>query len=535
MHRSSLRIVSAVLCATGLGAATGAATAQEAPPLMLGVPSTAPSTAAVQPRPVAKPVTIKTAAATPAGEARVKTATAEIPKVPKPAAKAAAVTKPAKAPKTANPGVPPEARRAALIAAMTGQATPPAHHHIVQDIKTTCPGNPDAIGLSKVIKVDTEGGFYVGQTYHTRMPLEPKEVILTFDDGPMAGRTDRVLAALDHECTKASFFIVGQMAKAYPETLRKTAAAGHTIAYHTMTHPLGMVKWPLEKAQENIRGGWQTVDQILYGTVGERPATPFFRYPGLFNSRAINAWFNGLGMGVFAIDAAGNDWLKGYITLADGPNVMNRALKELEDRQGGILLLHDIKDSSSSIVAPLLRELKARGFKIVHIVPKTPAPKLVSGPIAGVMPTVAETWVPVAERGIDGYDLTKQMAQQGAGHAGQPSTAPLPAYAPPPAGSATGTPAATVVPTAPAVPAAAVAPLPVTPGRSATVVTAPLTTPARPSLPPVPARAADPTATGSLPPPVVPAPTPKPAATEPGWFSSTAASFRGLATAVGLW
>ena len=88
----------------------------------------------------------------------------------------------------------------------------------------------------------------------------------------------------------------------------------------------------------NWTAGWRTVDDILYGkSSADRPANSFFRYPGLFNSRAINDWFNSLDMGVWAIDAAGNDWLKGYITLADGPNVMNEALKELEARQGGIL------------------------------------------------------------------------------------------------------------------------------------------------------------------------------------------------------
>ncbi len=488
MRRSTLRI----LVVAGSGALTLAATglvgAQDAP-MQLGAPkpqvqSTLPTVRPPQAKPVAamptkKPNTVAATKAKPTpgakpgaakpGAADPKTAAVKPPKAPKPEASVA---------------------RAALIAKMTAQATPPAHHHVFETVKpTTCPGNPDAIGVSRVMKVDTAGGFYVGQTYHTRLPLEPKEVVLTFDDGPMQGRTERVLAALDKECTKASFFIVGQMAKAYPETLRKTAAAGHTIAYHTMTHPLGMVKWPLEKAQDNIRGGWQTVDQILYGKAGDHPATPFFRYPGLFNSRAINEWFNGLDMGVYAIDAAGNDWLKGYITMADGPNVMNRALSELEARQGGILLLHDIKDSSSSIVVPLLRELKARGFKIVHIVPKNAPPQLVAGPVKGVLPTIAETTVPVGQRGIDGYDAAKQLAQQGVGRTGKTATTVLPSYTPP---------------------------------RPAEVARPPIHNAAQ-----VTEMAPAVEITGSV-------PTRVPRA-EDGWFSSTASSFRGVATAIGLW
>lgn len=517
MRRSSL---SSTILGAGLAVLAGVATAaaQQAP-MQLGAPpakpvaanpAPKPATAATMPKPVvtttgtvAQPLpkpTPKPADAAKAADkkpAAAKSTTAAKPATAKPATTAAA--KPAKAPPAPKPD--PAVARAALLAKMTGQVKPVEHHHVFETVKpTTCPGNPDAIGVSRVMKVDTDGGFYVGQTYHTRLPLEPKEVVLTFDDGPMQGRTERVLEALDKECTKASFFIVGQMAKAYPETLRKTAAAGHTIAYHTMTHPLNMVKWPLDKAQGNVRDGWQTVDQILYGKAGDHPATPFFRYPGLFNSRALNEWFNGLDMGVYAIDAAGNDWLKGYITLSDGPNVMNRALAELEARQGGILLLHDIKDSSSSIVGPLLRELKKRGYKVVHIVPKNPPPKLIAGPIQGVMPTIAETTPPVDRRGLDTYDAATRLAQEAAGRSGKTSTAALPAYD------------TTRGPARPVGQVAATA----APAAAATARTAAL---AR-EVP------AEPETTGS-----VPAAKPK---AEDGWFSATAASFRGVAAVVGL-
>jgi len=499
MRRTFLRDLTVVGAGSlALLAATAVAHAQSAP-MQLGAPLPKPVAAATPAKP-AQPTTTGTVA-----KPLPKPATAATAKPGMPAAKPSAATaKPATAAaKPANPAAKPAtaaaakapkpdatAARAALLAKMTGQVKPLDHAHVFEPVKpTACPGNPDAIGVSRVMKVDTEGGFYVGQTYHTRLPLEPREVVLTFDDGPMAGRTERVLDALAKDCTRASFFIVGQMAKAYPETLRKTAAAGHTIAYHTMTHPLNMVKWPLDKAQANVRDGWQTVDQILYGKAGEAPATPFFRYPGLFNSRALNEWFNGLDMGVYAIDAAGNDWLKGYITLADGPNVMNRALSELEARQGGILLLHDIKDSSSSIVGPLLKELKKRGFKIVHIVPKKAPPKLISGPIQGVLPTIAETTVPVEQRDLANFDAAKRLAQQGAGRTGQSSSAALPSYD-----------------AAKTASSAADAPV-----QSAALVGA---------------VSADPMTTGSLP--------ARPKA-EDGWFSSTAASFRGVASAVGLW
>jgi peptidoglycan/xylan/chitin deacetylase (PgdA/CDA1 family) len=497
MRRSSARTGSAILAVAVIGglASAGVVGAQEGVPLQLGQPvppKATPAPVAVKPAvPVAaKPQTAAKPVATPTAKPAA-TAQKPDPKAAQPAKTAAAPADKKAAPKPAKSTAEADAARAAKIAAMTAQPMLPRHDHVFETPAKTACANPDAIGVSRVMKVDTTGGYYVGTTYHTRLPLQPKEVVLTFDDGPMAVRTDRVLKALDDECTKATFFIVGQMAKAYPETLRKTAAAGHTIAYHTMTHPLNMVKWPLPKAQENVRDGWQTVDHILYGQAGDKPATPFFRYPGLFNSRALNEWFNGLDMGVWTIDAAGNDWLRGYLTIADGPNVMNEALKEIEARQGGILLLHDIKDSSSSIVGPLLKELKARGYRIVHVVPKTAPPKLVTGPIKGVMPTISETTAPLPERSVDNFDAARQLAQMGAGRTGKTSTAPLPAY-------------------------------------DARATAQPAAAKAQPVIVPIAATASesDPETTGSIGPRVV---------REEGWFTSTASSFRGLGGALGLW
>lgn len=519
MRRSQARTASAILTVAVLGglASTGPSGAQQGAPLELGLPRAPAAPVAAKPAKSATATSMKAPAATPTG--KPATATAQKPGAKTAATKTAAGPLPpdkkAKAAaKAAKPSVDVSAARAARIAAMTAQPVPPHHDHVFETPAKTACANPDAIGVSRVMKVDTTGGYYVGTTYSTRLPLQPKEVVLTFDDGPMAGRTDRVLKALDEECTKATFFIVGQMAKAYPETLRKTAAAGHTIAYHTMTHPLNMVKWPLPKAEENVREGWQTVDKILYGEARDRPATPWFRYPGLFNSRALNEWFNSLDMGVWTIDAAGNDWLRGHLTIADGPNVMNEALKEIEARQGGILLLHDIKESSSSIVGPLLKELKARGYKIVHVVPKNPPPRLVSGPIKGVMPTIAETTAPLPERSVDNFDAARQLAQMGAGRTGKTSTAPLPAYDAHAATQAKAAPtAATPQPSRiPAPQAAAPKPQPVIVPIAAAV------TPA--------ASPAEPETTGTI----VPR-----AAKEEGWFTSTASSFRGLGGALGLW
>ena len=66
--------------------------------------------------------------------------------------------------------------------------------------------------------------------------LKHKEVILTFDDGPIKGNTTRILKSLKEECVKATFFYVGTMARAYPTLVRKVVREGHTLAHHTHSH-----------------------------------------------------------------------------------------------------------------------------------------------------------------------------------------------------------------------------------------------------------------------------------------------------------
>src|SRR5262249_32159574 len=74
-----------------------------------------------------------------------------------------------------------------------------------------CPGNPDALGTERVLPVSAATTPRVGRKHFPdTLPLAPKEVVLTFDDGPWPSTTARVLDALKHECVKASFFLLGR-------------------------------------------------------------------------------------------------------------------------------------------------------------------------------------------------------------------------------------------------------------------------------------------------------------------------------------
>ena len=227
-----------------------------------------------------------------------------------------------------------------------------------------CPRS-EALGTSRVMEVAIpEGGLFVGtKSYRETLPLAPKEVVLTFDDGPAGPTTDRVLAALEAECVRATFFVVGQMAAARPDQLRRIAASGHTVAHHSMTHVI-MNTVPHDRARADIEKGWQTVDRILTGHTEARPATPFFRFPGFAPTKPLAAWLAESRAGVFGADFWGSDWTK---ITSDA--LLAQVLARLEERQGGILLLHDIHAHTAAMVPRLLVELKARGYRVVHIVP----------------------------------------------------------------------------------------------------------------------------------------------------------------------
>ena len=85
----------------------------------------------------------------------------------------------------------------------------------------TCPGNPDALGTARTIEVDVKSTPRVGRKqFPATLPLADKELVLTFDDGPWAATTPKVLDALKHECVQATFFLLGRNAADYPAIAR---------------------------------------------------------------------------------------------------------------------------------------------------------------------------------------------------------------------------------------------------------------------------------------------------------------------------
>jgi len=224
-----------------------------------------------------------------------------------------------------------------------------------------CPGNPDALGVSRLLPVSVKDGAIGTLSYKKTLDLKDHEVVLTFDDGPIARHTSAVLAALAHECVKATFFTVGTMAVAYPQFLQQEAQAGHTIGTHTWSHQYLNRRHAEGSAELQIAGGLHAAEVAL----GDRASSlsPFFRFPGFGRTRALDQYVEDHGLVAVSVDIVGDDWL-----LITPDQVLRRTLARLEQRGRGIVLLHDIHGRTAAMLPELLRELKARNFHIVHMV-----------------------------------------------------------------------------------------------------------------------------------------------------------------------
>jgi peptidoglycan/xylan/chitin deacetylase (PgdA/CDA1 family) len=230
-----------------------------------------------------------------------------------------------------------------------------------------CPGNAAALGTSRVLAVDVAVTPRVGRKqFPATLPLAPKEVVLTFDDGPWPATTPSVLDALKHECVRATFFVLGQHAAAYPSLVRRELAEGHTVAHHTFSHPLLNRKSP-QTAEAEIDRGIAAVDLALYGRADRVPVTPFFRFPGFASSAPLLDRLAARGIVVFGADLWAGDW--NHMSPA---YQLSLVLARLQVAGGGIILFHDTKAQTARMMPAFLRELKARSYRVVHTVPAEP-------------------------------------------------------------------------------------------------------------------------------------------------------------------
>jgi peptidoglycan/xylan/chitin deacetylase (PgdA/CDA1 family) len=259
---------------------------------------------------------------------------------------------------------------------------------------TPC-SNPNALGISRVVEIDTTGGPGFGfEHFKAHDFLREGEVVLTFDDGPWPKNTRAVLAALAAHCTKAIFFPIGLHATYEPGLLKEVAAAGHAIGSHTWCHQ----DLSKTKGHCNVNGKVQTVeynpiDEIEKGisavhwAVGG-PTAPYFRFPALRQPPELIEYLGKRNIAIFSTDMDSFDF-----KMRKPEQVRQSVMDKLKKHGKGIVLVHDFQHATAEAAMDLLNDLKAGGYKIVFMKPKfavTTIPsydeqvlKLVSGPSGG--------------------------------------------------------------------------------------------------------------------------------------------------------
>jgi peptidoglycan/xylan/chitin deacetylase (PgdA/CDA1 family) len=280
---------------------------------------------------------------------------------------------------------PPPAAAAAPAAATPAPAKQPC-------------ANPDALGIGRVVEIDTTGGPGFGFEHFKQLDfLRDKEIVLTFDDGPWPLNTPSVLKTLADECTTGIFFPIGKHSTYYPEILKQVAAAGHTIGSHTWSHAtLTNKKLSEDQRKEEIEKGFSAVKWAL----GAPPA-PFFRFPALEHPPEMVTYLGTRNIAMFSCD------LDSFDFKARNPQqVIDVTMKKLDKLGKGIILMHDFHKHTAEALPALLRKLKASGYKVVQMKPKAPVetlpqydeelmkdvklPTVSSRPVSSVVQTISE-------------------------------------------------------------------------------------------------------------------------------------------------
>ncbi len=193
------------------------------------------------------------------------------------------------------------------------------------------------------------------QTTYTRCQVAEPVVAITFDDGPHPEFTPRLLDALKERNIKATFFMVGRNAAAYPAIVRRMAEEGHEVANHTWAHPL-LTSYGNEGVDSQLR---RTHDAIVKAC-GTAPLLyrPPYGAARLTQRRAIQERF---GYPTILWDVDPLDWQPPRSVQ----KVYDRVLQNV--KAGSIVLLHDIHQTTVDAMPAIFDVLIARGYQMVTV------------------------------------------------------------------------------------------------------------------------------------------------------------------------
>src|SRR5205814_6077565 len=179
-------------------------------------------------------------------------------------------------------------------------------------------------------------------------------IAMTFDDGPSATLTPKLLDILATHQIKATFFVIGENVAEHPEIVTRAAREGHEIGNHSWSHPnFGKM------SDDGVRSQVQRTDAAIKSATGARPT--LLRPPyGSITARE-KRWINDqFGYQIILWDVDPYDWKRPGTSV-----VRNRILKET--RPGSIVLSHDIHPGTIEAMPSTFDALAAKGFKFITV------------------------------------------------------------------------------------------------------------------------------------------------------------------------
>ena len=189
---------------------------------------------------------------------------------------------------------------------------------------------------------------------YTSCNVEGPCIAMTFDDGPNAQLTPKLLDMLKERGIKATFFVVGQNAAEYPDILRRMADEGHEIANHSWSHP-ALTKL----GGEGVRKQIENTNNAIFAATGKRPVLmrpPYGATSSTLNRRLTEEY--GLKVILWSVDPL--DW-----KYRNSNRVYNYIVQNTQP--GSIILSHDIHATTVAAMPETLDALLAKGYKFVTV------------------------------------------------------------------------------------------------------------------------------------------------------------------------
>jgi peptidoglycan/xylan/chitin deacetylase (PgdA/CDA1 family) len=244
-------------------------------------------------------------------------------------------------------------------------------------------GNAQSAKASIVASKEKPAPTAEPRTAFSSIHVDGPYIAMTFDDGPSATLTPKLLDLLAARQIKATFFVIGENVAEHPEIVARAAREGHEIGNHSWSHPNFA-----RMTDAAIRSQLKRTDEAIANATGIRPK--LLRPPyGAITARQKRWIHDELGYEIVLWDVDPLDWKR------PGPAVVTSRIVR-NTRSGSIVLSHDIHPGTIEAMSATLSQLQQKGFKFVTVseliamaAPEPPkiTPKATEAPATSPVPT----------------------------------------------------------------------------------------------------------------------------------------------------